>query len=511
MTDVEQRYSQTDREMLAVVYGVEHYHLYLFGSTFIVVTDHKPLLGILKSRKPATARVERWRLRLMPYEFDLLYRPGKDKRNPADFISRHSHTQSVRDNAGEAYVKFVSKNTVPKTMTFEEIQTATQQDPQFQRLQMADETNKWKDPDFSCFAHFKDEVSVYDDVILRDHRIVVPPSLRQKVVDIAHRTHRGIVKTKQLIREKMWFPGIDKVVEETVKKCIPWQTSYPGHSQREPLCPTPLPSEPWSEIAVDFAGPFPSGHYVLVAIDEHSRYPEVEAISSTSARVVIPRLNDIFARQGFPKVVKTDNGPPFQSSDFKDFANQAGFRHRKITPLWPEANGEAERFMRTLNKYVRAVTAECKDWRMELPDFLRQYKATPHGATNISPFEALTGRKMNIGIPAVPNFPAKPFHPRLAHNDAVSKMKMKNYADQRRHTRDSGIGTGDHVLVKQRKRNKLTPLYDPHPYTVVEKRDSLIVARRGNHFVTRNSSFFKPVLIDVPSEEEEEVDEIKSV
>ena len=297
---------------------------------------------------------------------------------------------------------------------------------------------------------------------------------------------------------------MDKVVEETVKKCIPSQASYPGHSQREPLCPTPLPSEHWSEIAVDFAGLFPSGHYVLVAIDEHSRYPEVEVISSTPARVVIPRLNDIFASQGFPKVVKTDNGRPFQISDFKDFANQAGFRHRKITPFWPEANGDAERFMRTLNKYVRAVTAECKDWRIELPDFLRQYIATPHGAANISLFEALTGRKMNIGIPAVPKFPTNLFHSRLAHNDAVSKMEMKNYADQRRHTRDSDIRTGDHVLVKQRKRNKLTPLYDPHPYSVVKKHGSLIVARRDNHFVTRNSSFFKPVQIDVPSEEEEE-------
>ena len=151
----------------------------------------------------------------------------------------------MRDNAGEAYIKFVSKNAVPKTMTFEEIQTAAQQDPQFQKLKMAVETNKWKDPDLSCFARFK------------DHRIVVPPSLRQKVVDIAHRTHQGIIKTKQLIREKVWFPGIDKVVEETSKKCIPCQASYPGHSQREPLCLTPLPSEPWSENAVDFAAHFP--------------------------------------------------------------------------------------------------------------------------------------------------------------------------------------------------------------------------------------------------------------
>lgn len=65
LTDMEQRYSQTDREMLAVAYGVEHFHLYLFASTFTVITDHKPLLGIMKSRNPTTARIERWRLRLM--------------------------------------------------------------------------------------------------------------------------------------------------------------------------------------------------------------------------------------------------------------------------------------------------------------------------------------------------------------------------------------------------------------------------------------------------------------
>ena len=58
-TDVEQRYSQTDREMLAVVFGVEHFHLYLYGSNFTVYTDHKPLLGIYKSQKSATARIER--------------------------------------------------------------------------------------------------------------------------------------------------------------------------------------------------------------------------------------------------------------------------------------------------------------------------------------------------------------------------------------------------------------------------------------------------------------------
>lgn len=52
-----------------------------------MVTDHKPLLGIVHSKKPASARMGRWRLRLMPYQFTLEYRPGKDDLNPADYMS----------------------------------------------------------------------------------------------------------------------------------------------------------------------------------------------------------------------------------------------------------------------------------------------------------------------------------------------------------------------------------------------------------------------------------------
>ena len=125
LTETEQRYSQTDREMLAVVFGVEHFHMYVYGAEFDVITDHKPLLGIIRSQKPTTARIERWRLRLMPYNVTLRYRPGKDENNPADFISRHPTMQPGKDNADEAYVYYITRNAVPKSMTLEEVQTET--------------------------------------------------------------------------------------------------------------------------------------------------------------------------------------------------------------------------------------------------------------------------------------------------------------------------------------------------------------------------------------------------
>ena len=74
---------------------------------------------------------------------------------------------------------------------------------------------------------------------------------------------------------------------------------------------TTLSSAPWKEVAVDFAGPFPSGDYIMVVVDEFSRFPEVELLTSTSAaKAVVPKLDVIFSRQGVPDILKSDNGPP---------------------------------------------------------------------------------------------------------------------------------------------------------------------------------------------------------
>jgi len=305
------------------------------------------------------------------------------------------------------------------------------------------------------------------------------------------------------------------MVEETVKSCIACQASNPKPTTREPLSMTPLPSSPWSEVAVDFAGPFPSGDYALVVIDEYSRFPEVEIVTSTSAKTVIPRLDAIFARQGIPAVVKTDNGPPFNGNEFKAFSDNLGFKHRRITPLWPEANGSVERFMETLNKHVRVSSVDNSNWKTTLHQFLRQYRATPHSSTKVSPFEALTGRKMNCGLPTLQPTPfahSMPTHSIMSKNDDASKMKMKAYADARRRTAPCTLTPGTHVLVKQPKTNKLTPPFDPNPYTIVEKKGAMITASRGSHRIVRNSSYFRRSPIPPPvsafnDEEEEEEDE----
>ena len=158
----------------------------------------------------------------------------------------------------------------------------------------------------------------------------------------------------------MWFTGIDALVEKKVKICLACQAStHPPKSYMEPQKMSKLPDGPWQKIAIDFCGPFPSGDYLLVAIYEFIWFPEVEVTKSTSAY----SQSSTRCSALIPEEIKSDNGPPFQNTDFKRFAEHSGFEHRKITPDWSQANSEAERFMRTLEKAVCCAMIEGKGWK----------------------------------------------------------------------------------------------------------------------------------------------------
>ena len=105
---------------------------------------------------------------------------------------------------------------------------------------------------------------------------------------------------------------------------------------------------PFNEVSMDFA--HVDGQTLLLVVDDYSRFPFVEPVSSTSASAVIPKLDQLFSTFGAPRVVKSDNSPPFNGEEFAKFAFVLGFKHRKVTPLWPRANGEVERFVKTLKK-----------------------------------------------------------------------------------------------------------------------------------------------------------------
>ena len=165
----------------------------------------------------------------MPYDCKLIYRPGKDAENPADFLSRHPcPSDSELQNLAEDHVNYVCTTAVPKAMTLEDIKRTTKVDAEMQALIKAIETDRWTSPEVQDYKRLKDEFSVNNGVVLRKNRILIPPTLRSRAVELAHLGHQGIVKTKQLIRDKRWFQGIDKLTEDKVKNYLSCQYLSPN-------------------------------------------------------------------------------------------------------------------------------------------------------------------------------------------------------------------------------------------------------------------------------------------
>ena len=116
---------------------------------------------------------------------------------------------------------------------------------------------------------------------------MIPTTLQTDIVNLAHEGHPGIVKTKQLLREKVWFPRLDTLVEQRIKNCLECQSCVADHS-RPPVMMSQLPDQSWSHLSADFKGPLSDGTYILVIMDDYSRYPVIEFTNTLKATSIIP-------------------------------------------------------------------------------------------------------------------------------------------------------------------------------------------------------------------------------
>ena len=122
-------------------------------------------------------------------------------------------------------------------------------------------------------------------------------------------------------------------------------------------------------------------------------------MQSTITEKIIDRLADTFCRHGLPNTIKSDNGPQFKSNEFREYCEQHGIIHQKVTAKWAQANGEVKRQNRSLLKRLQIAQAENKPWRAELRKYLTAYRSIPHNTTRRSPADLLFNRKVKGKIP----------------------------------------------------------------------------------------------------------------
>jgi hypothetical protein len=509
LKDPESRYSQTEREGLAIRWGVKKLRKFLLGGPpFIVITDHKPLVYVFnKGTKDMPPRLERFVMDVQGYDFGVQYKPGKN--NVADYLSRHPSRRqgSSKTDEVEAYVNRIVESQYVNVMeqlnavTRAELKEETEKCEEMKALRIAIRTGDFSDKRLSKFtvAGVQEELHEADGVVYRGTRVVIPISLRAKVVKVGHRGHQGRGKTKSLVREFCWFPLADKMVEQQVQNCRRCQAVT--DSSRKPMVkPHDLPSGPWQELEMDLQGPYPTGQYIYALIDRYSKWVEISIYrQAPDAQTVIRSMRQIFDSQGIPAMCQADNGPPFDSEELRRFAKSEGFDLKHVTPEWPRANGEVERFNKTMKAAVQKGIMEGNTIQEAAQVFLRSYRATPHATTEVSPFEAMYNRKMSVGLPTR-NEPCQ-----VIDREMVETKQRKMV--EKSGGKDHQLNEGDTVLVKQKKRNKFTPRYDPVSYTVRDVKGSMVTARNDRKAITRDGSYFKRIPDSGTASEEEDTAE----
>ena len=304
------------------------------------------------------------------------------------------------------------------------------------------------------------------------------------------------------MRSKLWFPGMDEKVNELVSTCLPCLASTEV-KHRDPLIPTKPPSTPWSKLAADHWGPTADGKYLLVVIDELTRFPEMAVVTSTSADANIEAFDNIFTHHGYPDSLKTDGGPPFNGTDshlLKQYFKWAGIHHHPtVSADDPEANGLAESVMKHCKKIWHTAIVEHKNPRAEINKHLLKMRTTPHPTTKKSPAELLYNRHVKTRLPQTKTLIGERTDIAEAiKEDQKAKQRQKSYKDSKAYVKPHQINVGDQVLLKQ-KSTKSTPPYDPAPYTVTEVRGHQITANREHQRKTRDAQKWKNIKIRQPT------------
>ncbi|CAF0717686.1 unnamed protein product [Brachionus calyciflorus] len=474
LSELERKYAHVEKEALACIYGCERFYVYVFGKKFKLVTDNKAVQFIYNGTKGRSqARIERWGLRLSCFDFEVIHRPGLS--NIADYMSRHPDPEekSADEWLSEEFVNFVVTNSMPKSITREQVVNETEKDVLLQLVKNSLSKSFIKSEDrtkLGVFYKLLGEIMVTNDgILLRDRRIILPSALQRLTVKIAHEAHLGIVKTKGILRSKVWFPNLDKQVEQEVKNCRVCQCCTSEKLTITPVVMSKMPENVWQEVSIDFFGPLPNGEYGLVVEDDCPRFVSIKIAKSTSAEPTISRLEDVFTYFGIPGVIRTDNGPPFNSKAFRDYCVNLGIRHRKITP--PRANGKCERFMQNLGKFVSGLNLYGKNWKCGLNILVRSYNSAPHCTTKVAPVMLMFNRSNFTKLPSI-------------------DFKETQWGENLKKARVD-LQPGDWVLIKQKKENKLTAKYE-----VVATKGTMVTVRDKAREVTRNTTFFKKIILN---------------
>ncbi|KAL0901247.1 hypothetical protein ABMA27_006539 [Loxostege sticticalis] len=388
-TPEEQHLHSFELETLAVVMSLERFRVYLLGIQFKVVTDCNALRTAL-TKRDLVPRIARWWLLVQDYDFTVEYRPGTQMQH-ADSLSRNP--LPCDDNHVELDVLKVTQNE-------HSLLAAQISDPKLKLIKCILDKN--------C----TEAKEVNNNYVLKDGRIfrkvgdaikwAVPRDARWKVCLICHDEsgHFSFEKTLEKMRRDYWFPGMARFVRKYVRACIPCAyAKEPAGKKQGLLHPIPKPNVPFECVHIDHVGPFTRSKtgntYILGIVDAFTKFIVLRAVRNTKSRTSIQVLRDFIGLFGSPKVIVSDRGTSFTSDEFKRFVDSHQIKHVKNAVATPRANGQIERYNRSILSSLTAlnINEDDRNWDSDLSKVQWSLNNTLNKGIGKTPAQVVFGKE----------------------------------------------------------------------------------------------------------------------
>lgn len=476
LNSCETRYSATDKEALAVVLTCRNFHHYLWGTKFIVITDHQPLTSIFK-RKTKSPRMNRWILEMREYSYNVQYVKGKDN-CVADHLSR-----PVRIVVRPPEASWLGLNQ-------EQFKERQREEPVWRELVEYLEgskipTKRLPKPTLDQFAQIDGVLYFVKERLDGNlqYNLVIPRTLVAQAMQHAHELsgHLGQKKTVKKAEELFYWANLKVEVCDYVKNCVTCQR-FKGESglqqQWKELPPVDQPLERIGIDLTDMVAGVQSYRYVLTVVDHFSRYVRFFPLKTKHTTHIVDAMGHYAADYGAPRGIVADNGGEFSSREFQQFCQRHQITLYYTTPYHPQGNAITERMHRTLKSVLSSL---CQGYPLRWPNMLQSCQVimnqAVHTSTGRQPFFAFFGRHpprlVGTQLPSTEEEGDDVSAARALIKETHQKMarRYRDVANRRRKTQSVEVG----VLVWVRKETtapgtcrKLNPKWDG-PYRVVEK------------------------------------------
>ena len=309
LTGSERNYQNLERECLAIIWGMEKFHYFLYGKEFTLETNQKPLVSIYRKHMvEILPRIQRLIVRSFPYQpFDVQYRKGKEI-PLADALSRVTLTPVEEDGIQLPIVavNLITLNLPVSSTEIDQIHEETCRDPTLTLLKCYihmgwPNDHRMLPQELHTFWNYREDLSMENGLITKGARLLIPSTLRKKCMLKA--------------RESVFWPGISNDIHETVEKCGICQAS--SNAAKPVGNVSDVPPHAWHTLGTDLFY-WNKMDYLMVG-DYFSKYLLVWKLPSSSTHAVIKELGLIFTELGRPFILRSDNGPCYSSREFHNF------------------------------------------------------------------------------------------------------------------------------------------------------------------------------------------------